>query len=263
MAMDIFQQIIRKLKIGSNEDIGYTERKQKYENIMSFAETVILNDISVKGDLHPHEREYYIFYVIKILTDKIVNDNVLNVISSNSGCKEDGRKYQMIINLMVENNNTSAFSLFKTLIDKAPNNNNKIIVNLSTAPIITEVWKSDKLVSLLKLGTEEEPWKFISDKHMANIYLPIGLSLITDNGNHSIYIGILKNTGNITIDSEHIYNIENLLNYITFDGTYYRKQSDNSIICKAFNFEFGCILAIGKLILKYQIDYRINNQQYQ
>lgn len=261
MAMDIFRQIIRKHKIGSKEDIGYTERKQKYENIMSFAEKVILNDISEKGDF-PHEKEYYIFYVIKILTDKIVNDNVLNVISSNSGCKEDGRKYQMLINLMVENNNTYAFSLFKDLIAET-HKDNKITVNLSTAPIITEVWKSDKLVSLLKLGTVEEPWNFIPDKHMADIYSPIGLTLVTDNGNHSIYIGILKNTGNITIDNNHIYDIENLLNYITFDGTYYRKQSDNSIICKAFNFEFGCILSIGKLILKYHIDYRTNTQQYQ
>ncbi|MCL2016701.1 MAG: hypothetical protein FWG68_10700 [Defluviitaleaceae bacterium] len=142
-----------------------------------------------------------------------------------------------------------------------------LILNLKDTPTISNVWparptggqKSRLARGIAEIGTPKSQWKEQDgEKHKASLFLPMGLLVVTESGNHSIATGVLKSSGNIRIGGDtrrKIYDMSELYTFMYFDGVFYRKKADNSIICGTKSFEFGAIFEIGRIVHEYDISF--------
>ena len=127
-----------------------------------------------------------------------------------------------------------------------------MVISLAHDPVITSVCK---MYSTAEMAVCEDEWVQEKDNHCLYLYLPLGLSIIS-NGFHSIAAGVLKKEGELRVGSDTraaVYDMSGLLEFMYFDGTYYRKIADDIIMYKAANFEFGCIFELGRLIVENKI----------
>jgi len=136
-----------------------------------------------------------------------------------------------------------------------------IVVNLATAPVLPGVWNDRKLAMMVAgAGDKRNVWNPELYKAGAHLWLPIGLTWIATDGNHSTARGLLERKGEIlfTPNSELrvILDVGEIIRNIRFDGTYYRLEHDKGkILCKASSFDFGCIVELGKLLQEYQVSF--------
>ena len=60
---------------------------------------------------------------------------------------------------------------------------------------------------------------------------------------------------NEPIETELARDMTKLLNYMYFDGTHYRRISDNAILCEAKSFDFGCMFELGRIMIENEISF--------
>ncbi len=70
-------------------------------------------------------------------------------------------------------------------------------------------------------------------------------------GNHSITSGIVQSEG--FIETEHVYDISPLFDYVHCDGLHFYKTVDNEIIGDVYDLEFAAIFEVGRIMHKIGI----------
>lgn len=239
---------------------------KRFENVKRFARNMV--KIS-ENEYNPQA----LFQLIKIFTDKITNDNALEVIESD----------------WYENKNYSFYYFLfgKEIIDRAEekeisdilkteytaesdvtvdtDKDSVIKIKLSQALVFTEVWNKERFQTIFANHKGDIITQKNIDSRIVYLYLPLGISFIIDGGNHTIYSGKIKGVGEINFNGNaynKIYDMSKLYDYMYFDGVYYRKRGSEGkikksgkIIARAANFEFGCIFEIGRMIYENKISF--------
>ncbi len=252
-----FQDMIKKIILRINgEEKNLTSNSLKLENIKQF-----VNEIIKQSDIDCIN----IFTVIKLLADKITFTNTLSVIETYNTTLGHYQSFSFNYLITTEDLSTEIFNFFYNTTTNLANFNDTININLGIDPILPTVWERSRLSKCLAaIGTENNRWKEDESNHYIDLLLPMGISIV-HGGNHSITTGMVKCEGIIKVGQEthnNIYDISALYDFMKFDGTYYIRISDNSIICKANSFEFGCIFEIGRIIKDNNIsfiNYKLNN----
>lgn len=245
-----------------------TERESQLQHIISFAEMIIAetDPNNTNGDS--------LIPVVRLLSDHINHERLLTTISPDGSQTADYRfsLFQLLLgnypvsdrSIRIEdgeallNDRFSTEALFKYLyyIETQSIQKYRSVIRLGKDPIITSIWNGSRLASsLAAIGMPDNPWIEDINNHHFLLWLPMGITLV-NGGNHSIATGMLKcegklkagiNTKNPILDVSYIYT------KMRFDGTYYRRTLDQSIIGKANDFAFGCIYEIGRLALRHNI----------
>ncbi len=237
-------------------DIDFSKKtnERKLNNILSFA-----SDICSRLSMDPKcERCINImFRLIKINTDRILSEKILSVM--------DGTEISnfSFLNLMfekvssVDNNILNCIQQIELQRD--------ICLHIPEIPLIVSPYSSIKLRdNIISESTDRKNWKQQTGINAQNfvLYLPIGITFVFDNGNHSTTGGYIKNAGNIIISNNNphtlVYDMGKLYDIIRFDGTNYRLKSSNRKIAKEKSFEFGTTFEIGRIIKNYNISFTYN-----
>lgn len=236
-------------------------RQKKYRTPV--ARKRLVNILSFAGDLidsaeSNQEKNDSIFILIKMLTDKILLDNTMEVIETFETIDYLGpTELFSFENLLIRNISQQDSIAIRNKIKKIETIQS-VDVNLATDPVLATVWSRQKLPDLWTgLGITENEWKD-TGSHFYNLYLPIGVTFSHTDGNHSTTIGVLKRIGKVTLGADthnKLYDISELYNIIEFDGINYRYIQSKKIIGRAVSFEFGCIFEIGRLLLKNKISF--------
>lgn len=140
-----------------------------------------------------------------------------------------------------------------------------MLIRLETVPVISGVWRSDRLINALKIIGKDvkeknnflleisEPYvdktyDFEEDtlNHFATYLFPLGMVWV-QNGNHSINAGILKSEGEINV--KEVYDMRFMYDHYSFDGTYLTNSKYDEKI--EIQFEFGALFEIGRILLDY------------
>ena len=122
-----------------------------------------------------------------------------------------------------------------------------IYVDLKRDAVLLCAWNKERFLRALYNIGNIVGNKFQYDKlnHFSIYIYPIGLTIIY-NGNHSALSGILKGEGSIY--PNETYDLTPTYDYMYFDGVYFKKQSDHSILHKVSRFELGALYEIGRLL---------------
>lgn len=242
----------------------FEKHAQSLNNILDNAREILKEDTFFEyTEKHP------IFAYIRTFTMYIQTKNSLNI------AKQNGDKIKYISHPSETKesfNYTSAyFNFFDEYIKKyAVLNkksillNNHLTINLGIDPIVSQVWKVDRLSDNLRnigqnvikknlylvdlpKGFIEKPNKFKQDNNHNTAYIyPIGYIQVLV-GNHSINAGIMKSEGELKVTN--IYDVSSLYKRYSFDGTYlidHEKDKKTELI-----FEFGALFEIGRIMLDY------------
>lgn len=208
--------------------------KEKLANIISFANSLV--DTGYEYDeqaLHP------IIVLIKLLTDKIVFDNALELAETYKS-PYDWYTIDMFLNHYKKEHHEKK-------VDAT------IEISLEKDPIISLPWEWGRLrnaIGKIGKGYVAGEWQQDESNHYFYTYLPI-CTTIMYNGLHSSFAGILKREGTLTSDEHnHIIDISALYDCIYFDGKYFRDIKTKKKLFKSISFEFGCIFEIGRIIKK-------------
>lgn len=240
----------RKLFDKFNQNTRDTEQYRRFENIMQYSRMLIdrTKDDPVK--------QFSIFCLIKLLSAKITNDNVLEVIQTNKTICDPYRSLD--IDSLLMDKNTDLIKLFYSELVLGRDITKKFNVDLDADPVITTVWEKGRLINTLSdIGIPSNEWKEQRLNHYANLFLPLGLCIL-DNGFHSTYSGIIKAKGSFAFNDDcnhHIYDITPSYDYMLFDGVYYKTKDGNRILGRGLSFEFGCIYEIGRIISENNISF--------
>ena len=235
--------------------------EKRLENITGFAKDILERENKTLS------RETAIYALIRMLTDKIIIENTVDVIGELK-TKIVGERKGLSLDSLMSKDDRDSFRLLWDLVYQEPikSFSDDIIIDLAKDPIIPSVWERTRLLwSIADIGNHNNPWEQQHINHAIQLYLPIGLSIVTG-GNHSITSGMIKRTGKLIINEStnicYVYDISKLLRDIRFDGTYYRKTIDNSIAFKGANFDFGCVFEIGRVILDNNMCFQRLNQKF-
>nr|WP_314463360.1 DUF6710 family protein [uncultured Clostridium sp.] len=254
-----FQDMIKKnlLRINGKEK-NLPSNSTKLENIKQF-----INEIIEQSDID----SINIYTIIKLLADKITFTNTLSVIETYNTTLGHYQSFSFNYLITTEDLSTEILNFFYNITTNLASFNDTININLGVDPILPTVWERRRLSKCLAgIGTVNNRWKEDESNHYIDLLLPIGISIV-HGGNHSITTGMVKCEGIIKVGQgthNNIYDISALYDFMKFDGTYYVRISDNSIICKANSFEFGCIFEIGRIIKDNNISFinhKINNRE--
>ncbi|EGP5538836.1 DUF6710 family protein [Enterococcus faecium] len=133
--------------------------------------------------------------------------------------------------------------------------NYKTAVSLAHDPIISPIWRHDRLIKTLAfVGMDvNNPFKYDKANHFDLSYIKYLGIFWNGNGLHSTNSGILKGEG--TLFTNGIIDMTEILKCYNFDGMFYIHKNCNQPILKASDFRFGIIFEIGKILLKYKIDF--------
>ena len=221
-------------------------QKEDFKNILEFAKGLLDYD-----DRYKEFEKENIYYFIKMLTDKMIYTNAIELIKTYEGVKALN-----IQNCFLENSSIIyddiTFSQFleQNVIDTP------ISFDLESTAIITTPWEYGRLQNNF-IDIHKDKWKQSESNHIGTLLLPMNL-FIVENGNHSIFVGVVKHYGEFKINTpkssgaNKAYDLSKLYDYIYCDGEYYRRKSDESIIEPVKNFEFACVFEIGRYILLYK-----------
>lgn len=210
----------------------YLDDDRRLKNVLDKVESLILSK-----DIHSIRT---ILYIIKIYTDRYVINRSANLLEAD--------------NLPYKKLNPILFSLMQNYdTDKC------FIIRLGKAPVITNPFNSEKLnKSLQKYGVADCPWKFNKDGHLFGLFAPLGITAITDNGNHSVTAGLIKSHGTLRASKDNIYDISYCYEkYIYRDGWFWEiqhYQEQTLYPCCEAPFDFAVLFEIGRLLVKHNIN---------
>ena len=188
-------------------------------------------------------------------------DGVFNLISNKKNCYSSHEESFFIIFTPRKARSSEIAGKIRRIFcgDTLPYLEN-IEISLSKDPVLTFPWEPDRLTRALgRYGAPNAPWAEDTSNHQLTLIQPIGLSIVRG-GNHSIFSGLLKRDGIVTIckkSSHKIIDISPLYELLRFDGVNYLFQGTNKIVGEAASFEFGCIFEIGRLLHEKGIAFKM------
>lgn len=262
--MDLLKKIfVRHEKINTKK--VYEANKARLRNIKDFAKNVIdpkeFNYFDVKNPKYNDPAS--IFFVVKTLTDRIVYDNVFSLFAENKPSKNKpgcgNFCFEHFFNASTINEEAKEY--VQVCLANKIESDEPVVLKLADTPMITSPFRAERLSEKWSvLGTDAVPWEEQSgiERPYVNLFLPLGVCFVGDNGNHSVTIGMIKATGEITVGKNthhNIYDISALYDFMYFDGYYYRHRRDDTILSVSNSFEFGAIFEIGRIIKENNIKF--------
>lgn len=243
-----------RIKILNEIEIENTQMSEQLNaqrlNVVISISTAILE--RCKDDYTP------IFTYIKIFSDKMVLDGIVDLLSSNKRSPIEGIPYFFIDN---DYNKKTQYKIRETIskafewIDVPIHTS----IDLSTSPIINFPWSHKRLIrSFIDIGTPDNPWEEDFRNHDVRLVLPMGLTYVVA-GTHSTFTGMMKRKGIIDISPDshhHVMDISSLFSILRFNGTNYIIEGTDEIAGTSTSFEFGCIFEIGRLLYQRGICYK-------
>lgn len=124
---------------------------------------------------------------------------------------------------------------------------NSYALNLSKDLVLPWPWRTQSIYECLATVGEidfQGLWEQ-DPNHRIEYWLPFGIGWV-QGGNHSIMTGIIKNQG--TVVAREVYDLSEIFKYVKFDGNYFVRISDNTIISKPSEFEFAAIFEVGRFM---------------
>lgn len=88
-------------------------------------------------------------------------------------------------------------------------------------------------------------WKQVPADHNVECWLPFGVVWVHE-GNHSIMTGIVQGTG--TIQTEEVYDVSEIFNYVQCDGIAFIRICDGAALAPVGDLEFAAIFEVGRLM---------------
>lgn len=227
------------------EDKEKLSLSDKLSNILLFAKYIGWDSCDKdENGLYP------VHHFIKLLARRIISDRIM-LMTETFHCEINA------VNDVERFYSNDSFSGIEWL-DYCEKIDTDVEIDLDTFPIITGVWRLERLAKAVKTyGSKEKPWEEKTANHEVNFYLPMGV-VVSTQGHHSITAGDTKGVGKIHIHkgSNHkIYNMSALYDIIRFDGENYISKKTGEFITKAASFEFGCIFEIGRLLYENDVDF--------
>ncbi|MEI4527202.1 DUF6710 family protein [Priestia megaterium] len=232
-------------------EIPKLSQQEEFVNILRFAEKVIRDYNSTKGtgtdlgvDRHP------ICEVIHILGRKIQSDYMVRLLTV-----EDESDLESFISPFMFKASTILTLDGRTYSDLINKKNIRREADLSIDTVIPWPWKRYRLANALtKIGPGRllGPWKEDKNNHFLELWLPLGLYWV-NGGNHSISVGILQGNGKVSTDE--VYDISQIYDHVTCDGSHYIREFDKEIIGKVDNIELAAIFEIGRLLTRQSISF--------
>lgn len=240
------------------------ERQRDLDNILDHARYLL-----EENNHFDYPKNHPIFSLIRTFTMQFQTNNDLNVLKQ----KGDRIAYRVKPNKNDTFHYISAqFEFFEQVMrdyrfqnDKNIKVDSPIRVTLAKTPIISGVWRDDRLLgSLANIGSDvQEKNNYLVDlpegyelktmdfkqddiNHLGAYLYPLGYVYIY-NGNHSINAGIMKSEGEIKIDE--IYDLRGMYEKFEFNGTYLLKS--NSTEYYRIPFELGALFEIGRILQDY------------
>lgn len=242
------------------------ERSKELKQLLRHVEDILKDETHLE-----YPKNHPVFSIIRTLTMNIQTQNDLNILKQNN----DMIIYDTTPNSSKSFHYTSSFFYFLEEITRKRNmiNQKQFIVNmerpmlirLETVPVISVVWRSDRLINALKIIGKDvkeknnflleisEPYvyktyNFEEDtlNHFATYLFPLGMVWV-HNGNHSINADILKSEGEINV--KEVYDMRFMYDHYLFDGTYLTDSKYDEKI--EIQFEFGALFEIGRILLDY------------
>jgi hypothetical protein len=183
---------------------------------------------------------------------------------------KDRSRLQLMVNLVARQTQAellSAFALHKfprhvgvqdllfaweaTLTDMLAQCEERVVTDapfhISDYVLLPWPWKPERVIeNLTSVATEEKPWKYDPANHRVHVLRPFNVGFVGC-GNHSIATGLLTNSG--TIEEYRETDLAPMYDYVQCDGAYFRRKSDNAILCAAPDFPLGVVFEIGRLML--------------
>lgn len=212
------------------------DNKRKLENALDFARFVapVMSPAVNSSGVHA------IFSLVKLYSDRITSGFAGKLIEADTPHERVNFDELFIPGFPL--------SLYKKEIKPEK----EIVLELNSCPVIAFPWRRDRLqASLVEIGTAQNPWR-LQPEHRLELWLPMGLAFVTDDGNHSICAGVLKGQGCISVSpgdkNIRVFDISPLYKAIYFDGENYLSCENNVVFCPAPSFEIGVIYEIGRLI---------------
>lgn len=222
-----------------------------------------------------YPQNHPIFSYIRTLIMKVQTENDLNVIRQNSDriyydIDSENRSelnYSDIYFRFLDDNIRDYYLWNQTSFEL----DNTIEIELGRMPILSKVWRADRLVDSLSFigsdvvrknnylvdlpsGYEMERMNFKQDNnHIGAYQYPLGFVYIY-NGNHSVNAGIMKGEGKLKIKDVH--DLSGMFERYKFDGNYLKEKKglkgseiwDN---VDKIPFELGAVFEIGRILLEY------------
>ncbi|KGP77458.1 MULTISPECIES: DUF6710 family protein [Paenibacillus] len=259
------------------------KQREEFENILSLAREILNTPTDYKyGDTHP------IYILIKGLVNQEFYKNVYRSVSTHDDAKvftvginkilpnpgsrskrthyisvDEGEKYlyktslshSVSFHTMLERSRVSGQRISEII----QTSGKEVLINLGEDPVLTRPWHIDRLLrAFLCIGENKEYGDWTQDdNHRLELWLPFGVTFV-NSGNHSITTGILNNEGQIKLDLDEIYRMENeVFHNISCDGVNYTRVVDNSHLAPVTNLALAAVFEIGKLINKNEYQRKI------
>lgn len=239
------------------------ERKHDLDNIIEHARHLL-----EENKHFDYPKNHPIFYLIRTITMNLQTENDLNVLKQ----KGDRIKYNVKPNKKDSFHYTSAyFHFFEYIIRNYRLINKKdfklkdpLDIELSKTPLISGVWRDDRLLSAyanigcdvqeknnylveLPKGFKLETRNFKQDNNHLGAYVyPLGFVYVF-NGNHSVNAGLIKSEGTLAIDE--VYDLTGMYDEYEFDGTYFINKETNEH--EKIPFNMGALFEIGRVMLEH------------
>lgn len=219
-------------KIGKSQNLAQLNDEIRLKNVLDKVEALILN-----REIHSIKT---VLYIIKIYTDRYVSNRSANLLEAD--------------NIPYNKPNPILFSVMQNYETK-----DIFKIHLGKVPILTNPFDSKKLrIAIQKYGDPYCSWKYNKDGHLFGLFAPLGITAITDNGNHSVTAGLIKSQGTLYASKENIYDISYCYEkYIYRDGWFWKvQQCQNQALspCYEAPFDFAVLFEIGRLLIKHRIN---------
>lgn len=226
-------------------------QKKEFDNILSFADSVIKTANKYQENNNLFYEEHPILDVIRILGKNLQTKYMLRLLKSYEPLpKIDFWDITFNLTLCIDGRKICIYDLVEKVGDK-----NSKTIQLKKDLVLPSAWNRDRLIdniSSIGKGRWGGVWKQHDSNHLVEVWLPTGVCWV-NNGNHSITTGIAQGEGEIVTDS--VYDISNLYKYIYCDGIHYRYIKDNSVLNSVKNVEFAAIFEIGRMMVEHGISY--------
>lgn len=226
------------------------KHENEFENIIEFAK-VLIKAPTEEGGTRP------IFNLIKLMIDNILYEKLNNVV--NEVVYSDNREFYQILDCLSNEINKKNKKSNSVKENFAYNQKSSVKIKLGQDPVISFPYKKNKIEDmLLTVGTENNRWEQQKYLHYFDLFLPIGLTVIKTNGNHSVATGIVKSVGELVVDGSEdraIYDISRAYNLVRFDGKKFINTLTGEVVYECITKEYGYIYEIGRIIEKENISF--------
>lgn len=221
---------IRRSQI-DKQSVVYSDDDIRLANVLNKVEALILSK-----DIHSIRT---IIYIIRIYTDRYVMTRSAELL------EKDYLSYEAL--------NPVLFSVEEKYVT-----NKNYLIELGKVPVIANPFNSDKLLTALqRYGNDINPWKYDKNHHLFGLFAPLGITVITDGGNHSVTDGLIKSQGVLYATKENTYDITHCYNDYLYRDRWFLKinhiQNKESLFCEA-SFESAVLFEIGRLLIKHRIN---------